>query len=270
MTLLLGRPLLSWFWLVQVLDIALISYLAWLLLRAIWDKPAMRVVVAVVLVWIVSLFLNSIGFYSIGLITEKLASVLIFALIVIFSQEVKDLLARFGRYLSRIGFLDFRYHRSEDEIHTALDAVVETCTYLKKKRYGGLIVLEREENTSELCRDSYEIRDIPVQAGVLESFLTPPGPYHDGATVIRGDRIIAARAILPLTIPGRDTIWLGTRHRAAKGLAEKSDAVVVVVSEETGSIRLAHGAKLTGPYTEESLRARLRDLMTPGKTEDKE
>ncbi len=262
---LLGQPVLSWFWLVQILDIALISYLVWLLLRAIWDKPAMRVVVAVVLVWGVSLFLNAIGFYSIGLITEKLASIMIFALIVIFSQEVKDLLARFGRYLSRIGFLDFRYHRTEQEVHSSLEAVVETCSYLRKKGYGGLIVIEREENTSELCRDAYEIKDVPVEAMLLESFLTPPGPYHDGAIVLRGDRITAARAILPLTLPGRDTMWLGTRHRAAKGLAEKSDAVVVVVSEETGNIRLAHGGKITGPYPEESLREKLYSLMNMGK-----
>lgn len=266
---LLGQPLFSWFWLVQILDIALISYLAWLLLRSIWDKPAMRVVVAVVLVWGVSLFLNAIGFYSIGLITEKFASIIIFALIVIFSQEVKDLLARFGRYLSRIGFLDFRYHRSEQEIQTALEAVVETCSYLRKKGYGGLLVLEREENTSELCRDAYEIRDVPVQARLLESFLTPPGPYHDGAIVLKGDRVIAARAILPLTLPGKDTMWLGTRHRAAKGLAERADAVVVVISEETGSIRIAFDGKLTGPYQEETLREKLYSLMNLQKREIK-
>lgn len=259
---LLGQPLFSWFWLVQILDIFLISYLAWLLLRAIWDKPAMRVVVAVVLVWVVSLFLDAIGFFSIGLITEKLASIVIFTLIVIFSQEVKDLLARFGRYLGRIGFLDFRYHRTETEIQSALEAVVETCSYLKNKGYGGLIVIEREENTSELCRDAFDIKDIPVEAKLLEAFLTPPGPYHDGAIVIKGERIAAARAILPLALPGRDTVLLGTRHRAAKGLAERSDAVVVVVSEETGYIRLAHSGKLTGPYSLDKLKEKLYTLMS--------
>ena len=265
---LLGQPFFSWFWLVQVLDIALIPYLVWLLLRAIWDKPAMRVIVAVVLVWGISLILNAIGFYSIGLITNKLASVAIFALIVIFSQEVKDLLARFGRYLSRIGFLDFRYHRSEKEMLTAVEAIVETCGYLRRKGYGGLIVLEREENTSENCRDAYELEGLPVTARLLESFLTPPGPYHDGATVLRGNKVMATRAILPLTLPGTDTKSMGTRHRAAKGLAEKTDAVVIVVSEETGSIRVAFDGKLTGSYTEDSLREKLEMLMSQHKKKD--
>ncbi|PIE53626.1 hypothetical protein CSA37_00225 [Candidatus Fermentibacteria bacterium] len=259
---LLGHPFLSWFWLVQILDIALVSTLAWLLLRAIWDKPAMRVVVAVVLMWGASQILNTIGFYSIGMITRKFASVAIFALIVIFSQEVKDLLARFGRYLSRIGFLDFRYHRSEKEMLSAVEAVVETCRYLREKGYGGLIVLEREENTSENCRDAFDLDELPVSARLLESFLTPPGPYHDGAIVLKGDKILAARAILPLTLPGSDTMLLGTRHRAAKGLAEKTDAVVVVVSEETGSIRVAFDGKLTGSYSEDSLRTKLEILMS--------
>lgn len=265
---LLGSPVFSWFWVVQVLDILLISYLVWLLLRAIWDKPAMRVVIAVVLVWLFTSILNSIGFYSIGLITEKLASVMIFALIVIFSQEVKDLLARFGRYLSRVKFLDSRYHRSGEEIKTTVEAVVETSSYLRKKGYGALIVLEREENTSESCRDAYILNDIPVSARVLESFLTPPGPYHDGAIVLKGDRIAAARAILPLTLPGKDTMWLGTRHRAAKGLAERTDAVVVVVSEETGNTRIAFDGKLTGPYTDDQLRTKLQFLMSREKRED--
>ena len=130
---LLGHPLLSSFWLIQILDIALITYLVWLLLRAIWGQPIMRVIVAVVLVWGVSVVLNAIGFYSIGLLTGKLASVSIFALIVIFSQEVKDMLARFGRYLSRIDFLDFRHHYDNKDMIKSVEAVLETCNYLKER-----------------------------------------------------------------------------------------------------------------------------------------
>lgn len=258
---LLGHPLLSSFWLIQILDIALITYLVWLLLRAIWGQPIMRVIVAVVLVWGVSVVLNAIGFYSIGLITGKLASISIFALIVIFSQEVKDMLARFGRYLSRIGFLDFRHHYDNKDMIKSVEAVLETCNYLKERGYGGLMVLVREETINDYCKDAFDLNDLPVTSGFLESFLTPPGPYHDGAIVIKGDRILMARAILPLTFPGKDTIALGTRHRAAKGLAERTDAVVVVVSEETGRLRIAFDGKLTGPYSIQTLKEQLYRLM---------
>ena len=258
---LLGHPLFSSFWLIQILDIALITYLVWLLLRAIWGQPVMRVIIAVVLVWGASVLLNTIGFYSIGLITGKLASISIFALIVIFSQEVKDILARFGRFLSRIGFLDFRHQHEDKDSIKSVEAVLETCNYLKERGYGGLIVFIREENISEYCKDAFDLNDLPVTSGFLESFLTPPGPYHDGALVIKGDRIVMARAILPLTYPGADTISLGTRHRAAKGLAERTDAVVVVVSEETGRLRIAFDGKLTGPYSMESMKEKLYRLM---------
>lgn len=258
---LLGHSLLSSFWLIQVLDIALITSLVWLLLRAIWGQPVMRVIVAVVLVWGASVILNAIGFYSIGLITGKLASISIFALIVIFSQEVKNMLARFGRYLSRIGFLDFRHHYDNKDMIKSVEAVLETCNYLRERGYGGLMVLVREETITEYCKDAFDLNDLPVTSGFLESFLTPPGPYHDGALVIKGNSIVMARAILPLTFPGIDTVALGTRHRAAKGLAERTDAVIVVVSEETGRLRVAFDGKLTGPYSMETLKEQLYRLM---------
>ena len=259
---LLGHSLFSSFWLIQILDIALITYLVWLLLRAIWGQPVMRVIVAIVLVWGASVLLNAIGFYSIGLITGKLASVSIFALIVIFSQEVKNMLARFGRYLSRIGFLDFRNHLENKDLIESVEAVLETCSYLIERGYGGLIVFIREDkDIRTYCTDHFVMDDLPATAGIIKSFLTPPGPYHDGALVISGNKIIMTRAILPLTFPGVDTVSLGTRHRAARGLAERTDAVVVVVSEEAGMIRVAFDGKLTGPYSMETLKEKLYRLM---------
>jgi diadenylate cyclase len=265
---LLGHHLFSWFWLVQILDIALVTYLVWLLLRAIWGQPVMRVIIAVVLVWGISVLLNAIGFYSIGMITGKLASVMIFALIVIFSREVRDILARFGRYLSRIGFLDMKNHQANDNTLKSVEAVLETCNYLRERGYGGLIVLTRTEDISSYCKDVYDLNDLPVTAKFLEAFLTPPGPYHDGAIVIRGERISVARAILPLAFPGPDTMALGTRHRAAKGLAERTDAVVVVVSEETGKLRVAYDGKLTGSISLETLKEQLYRLMRTSRREE--
>ena len=266
---LLGHPLLSSFWLIQILDIALVTYLVWLLLRAIWGQPVVRVIVAVVLVWGASVLLNAIGFYSIGFITGKLASVSIFALIVIFSQEVKNILTRFGRFLTRIEFLNFRHHNENDETLQSVEAVLESCTYLRERGYGGLMVLIRsDKDIRPYCSDHFQLENLPVTAGYIESFLTPPGPYHDGALVIDGDRIVMTRAILPLTLPGADTVALGTRHRAAKGLVERTDAVVVAVSEETGLMRIAYDGKLTGPYSYESLEKQLYHLMrSPGRKE---
>lgn len=258
---LLGHRFFSQFWITQVLDIALVSFLVWLLLRAVWKKPAMRVAIAIAIVWVLSIGLNAIGFHSIGLIAGWLASVITFALIVIFSQEVKDLLGRFGAYLRRIGFLDFKDQQTEKEIKSTIKAVTAAVQYLHLKRFGGLIVLKRVEDIAEFCDVGYEMDDLKVTPELLEALLTPPGPFHDGAVVIDRDRITMARAILPLAIPGRVRRNLGTRHRAAAGLSEKGDAVVVVVSEESGAIRVAYDGKLTGPYTMETLEEKLVTLM---------
>ncbi len=258
---LLGHPLFSSFWLIQVLDVALITYIVWLLLRAIWGQPVMRVIVAIVLVWGVSVLLNFIGFYSIGFITGKLASVSIFALIVIFSQEVKTILTRFGRYLSEIRFFDFKHDHEEQTKISSIEAVLETCNYLREFSYGGLMIFVRNESIDAHCTDPFHFENIPATAGFLESFLTPPGPYHDGAIVIHNNKIIMARAILELAELSVDTVSLGTRHRAAKGIVNKTDALVVIVSEETGRFRLAYDGKLTSSYNMETLRKNLYQLM---------
>ncbi len=266
---LLGHNFLSVFWLIQVLDIALITFLVWLFLRALWNQPAMRVVIAIAIVWGISVLLNLIGFYSIGYITGKIASVTIFALIVIFSHELKVILARFGLYLSRIGFLDFRQHYAKKGVQVSIEAIVETCRYLKERNFGGLIVLIREDKDIRSdCQDAFVLDDLPVTAQFLQAFLTPSGPFHDGAIVIKEDVITMARAILPLSMPSEETRFYGTRHRAAKGLTEKTDAVVVLVSEESGTIRIAFDGKLTGPYSYETLKDKLERLMDMDRRED--
>ena len=138
---------------------------------------------------------------------------------------------------------------------------------MSDKRIGGLIVIERHTKVGDIIRTGVTL-DSLVDAGLLITIFSPNTPLHDGAAVLRENRIIAARCLLPLTHTQKLSPELGTRHRAAIGMSENSDAIVVVVSEETGKISIALEGSLTRNLTVESLRKALNKLLLPD-TEEK-
>ncbi len=167
-------------------------------------------------------------------------------LLIIFQPELRRALAQVGSYRWGVGDL----HRE------AIDGVVQAATVMSRQKCGALIVLERNIPLNMLIHDSVPI-DSHVSAVMLESIFYPNSPLHDGAVIIRNDRIVAARVILPLTRAENVSRRLGTRHRAAVGISEECDAVTVVVSEETGAIALTYRGKL---YRDLKSRA-LADLL---------
>ena len=175
---------------------------------------------------------------------------LLVVLVVLFQPELRRLLAQIGSYTVRQGR---RRREMIGEIVTA------TCDMAHRK-CGALIVIERRIHMQTLADDAVALDD-KVNALLLESIFYPNSPLHDGAVVIRGDRIIAARAILPLTRSKDVSPQLGTRHRAALGISEDSDAVIVVVSEETGTISIALRGMLHRDLEAESLRSMLVKLL---------
>ena len=135
---------------------------------------------------------------------------------------------------------------------------------MSRRKCGALMVIERRIGLQNLVDDSVRL-DIKVNAMVLESIFFPNSPLHDGAVIIRDDRIVAARAILPLTRVENISRRLGTRHRAALGISEDTDAVTIVVSEETGGVSIAQNGHLTEKVTDDQLKEKLIELQNPVK-----
>ncbi len=162
-------------------------------------------------------------------ILDMFGNSLFIAMLIIFQPELRRALAQLGSYMARKGKL-----RRE-----VVSEIVAGVRNMAKRRCGALIVVERRLNLQTFIDDSIPL-DIKINALVLESIFYPNSPLHDGAVIIRNDRIVAARAILPLTRAEHVSRHLGTRHRAALGVSEESDAVTIVVSEETGVISLAY------------------------------
>jgi diadenylate cyclase len=255
----LGHSIFSAFWLAQLVDVLIIAIIIRIIVGSLWKTPAMTMILVFTGVLLMGALLTEMHFFTIGYLVEKLSSVMFIAVVVIFASEIKDILRGMARYLSR----KFGGQASWTGYPT-IEALVETCQLLRDRKLGGLFVLERSESLDGMCSDGVELEKLRVQPDLVASMLTPPGPLHDGAIVIRDDRIVRASVILPLTKRTFFTPRLGTRHRAALGITERSDAVSIVVSEETSIIRVALDGRLGEPLSRDTLRERLVELLTHG------
>ena len=175
---------------------------------------------------------------------------LFIAMLIIFQPELRRALAQLGSYIARQG-------KQRREV---VSEIVAAVTAMSRRKCGALIVVERRFNLQTLIDDSIPL-DIKINALVLESIFFPNSPLHDGAVIIRNNRIVAARAILPLTRAEHVSRHLGTRHRAALGISEESDAVTIVVSEETGFISLAYRGIFHRDTSPEELQELLEQLV---------
>ena len=185
-----------------------------------------------------------------------------FALIVIFQPELRNLLERMGRF--KVGnIIDFAADTTDEEIYRVIDSVAQAAADMSETRTGALIVMERTTKLGEFISTGTTL-DATVSSGLLENIFVPNTPLHDGAVIIRNNRIVTAGCLLPLTANNNLSRDLGTRHRAAIGLSEVTDAVIIVVSEETGKISIAMNGSLTRNLSKESLSKALKKIMSQG------
>jgi len=263
----LGHSIVSFFWLAQLANILLIAVAVRVILKYLWRTPAMPVVLMFVVLLLLADLLGNLGFFTLAFLLQNLTPLLFIAVVVIFHEEIRDLLASMGRYLR-----DHIYSNRADTLNPdTIQSIVETCRFLRKKRLGGLLVIEQEEALQSVYKvRPVEMDRLRIRPALVAALLQPPGVLHDGALVIRNGEIVGARAILPLSkstyLPrmrgdGLSTA-LGTRHRAAIGITEVSDAIAVVVSEETGDFGLAHAGVLEEAVTGERLAQRLGELTS--------
>jgi len=183
----------------------------------------------------------------------------VIALIVLFQPELRLALERLGRGRLWPGGLT---ELKGEEVARLVTEVVRGARQCAQDRVGALIVLEREVGLNDIIRTGKRV-DGAVSTELLRTVFFPGSPLHDGAAVIRGDRLVAAGCVLPLTERDDVGALLGTRHRAALGLSEQTDAAVVIVSEESGALSFTLEGKLFANLTDDALRKRLVDALVP-------
>jgi len=233
----------------DAIEILIVAYLIYRVLVLWTGTRAFQILVGLVLLVAVYAVAQLL---ELGLITAILSQAFtygVFALIVVFQPELRNALAQLGR--SRLWNVFARFEESE-----VVEEIVKATERLARAKIGGIIAVEREVGLGEYA-DKGTRFEADVSSDLLTTIFTPYSPLHDGAVLIRGDKIIAAGAPLPLTqFPVRDKS-LGMRHRAAIGLSEETDAYVVVISEETSQISLAIGGQLFRGMDQDRLRAHL-------------
>ncbi|MDD3154149.1 MAG: diadenylate cyclase CdaA [Victivallaceae bacterium] len=238
----------------SILEVLILTYLIY---KALYYLRGTRgsYVLAGILIMLLTLTILAplLKFEVIAWLLENASTITAFALVVIFQPELRRAFAQLGSYA-------FWQSGRQREV---LSEIAIAAADMSRIKCGAIIVLVRKIQMKAIVDDSVKL-DIRVSAIVLESIFFPNSPMHDGAVVIDEDRIIAARAILPLTrVENAKRSW-GTRHRAAIGITEESDAVALVVSEETGKISVAFGGRLRRDIPVAVLEEYLRGLMTQG------
>ena len=249
----------------DLIDIAIVAFLMYYLLNWLRERRAMQLIKGIILflvIWQLSSLANMSALYS---ILSKLLDFGMISVIVIFQPELRSLLEKIGR--SKVGriidIVNISQKSSYDiELERCVDEIVIATINMSRTKTGALIVLERETKLGEVMKTGTLINS-EISAALLENIFVPNTPLHDGAVIIRDDRIMAAGCFLPLTSNTGLSRELGTRHRAALGISEASDALVIVVSEETGKISLAINGSLTRNLESEPLTKALLKSMRP-------
>lgn len=241
-------PSLRW---MDAIDIAVVAFIVYRIALMIRGTRAVQMVLGLALLGGAYLASQIFGLFTLNWLLNNFLGSLIIILVVIFQADIRRALTRFGTG----PFMGFRANGS-----MAAEEVAQAAGWLSAHRIGGLIVLEREVGLSDYIEAGRPV-DARLTAPLLETIFMPGSPLHDGAVIVKGEQVVAAKCVLPLSASA-DLGSLGTRHRAAIGLTEETDAAVVVVSEEDGTISLANGGVLTRHLEPATLRQRLEALSS--------
>jgi diadenylate cyclase len=249
---LLARPPVRWW---DLLDIAIVAVIIYEFLKLIRGTRAVQM--AVGSLFIIALFYVSqlAPLQTLNWMIRNVLVYVAFAAIVIFQSDIRRALAHLGQ--ARF----FRYFTRPESDDESVEEIVVASTILAQQRTGAIVAVEREIGLRNYIESGIPI-DATLTYDLLVTIFRPGSPLHDGAVVLQEGRIAAAACFLPLTVNPRLSRDLGTRHRAGIGLTEESDAVAIVVSEETGQISIALAGEIERDLSPDDLRARLRGLLT--------
>ncbi|WP_366923156.1 diadenylate cyclase CdaA [Metallumcola ferriviriculae] len=249
-------------YLLMVVDISLVAFVIYKGTMLIRGTRAVQLLKGLAVLVAASFASKRLGLTAINWMLDQTRIAILVALPIVFQPELRRALEQLGRGkffarpLSTLG---------PDDMSRLIGDVIRAVNVLAKNKDGALIVIERETGLNDYIETGIKMDGV-VTVELLTNVFVPTTPLHDGAAIIRGDRVAAAGCFLPLTDSPYLSSQLGTRHRAALGISEISDAVVVIVSEETGTISVAEEGKLTRYLDENTLRETLEDLLIPKST----
>lgn len=246
------------FW--DVVDILIVAVILYKVYEMLQDTRAITLVKGLIVLMIVTLLAGFLELHVISWLLQKTVTLLFVALPIVFQPELRRALERLGqgRFLGLDQYLDV------EEANSLTNEIDKAVFNMADKKIGALLVIEKNVGINEIIDTGIKIEGLITTEFLMNVFI-PNTPLHDGAAVIRGKRLVAAGCYLPLTENRSLSSELGTRHRAAIGLSEQCDAVIIIVSEETGVVSVAENGRIERYMTHDSLRQRIRPLFVKEK-----
>lgn len=239
-----------WNYLASILDIAIITTILYFILSALRATRVWQLIQGLIIffifVFIASYISNILGLVSVNFVLRGILSIggmLPIIIVIIFQPEIRKLMGSLGRR-NLFGETFNLFSEFEENPIKTIDEIVKAVKYLSLNKIGALIVIKKEDNLTEVIQTGIPLNSI-VTSELISTIFYTNSPLHDGAVVIDGNTIVAARCLLPLSENERLEKELGTRHRAGVGITEATDAISIIVSEETGIISLSTQGKLT-------------------------
>jgi len=245
------------------LDILVVAFLIYKLLPLIRTPSTMRIARAVVALVAIAWLTETVHLYTVSFILNQFLAVGLLAFVILFQPELRRMLDHLGNVKLRSFF---GVTKPVQEMDAVISQTVMACEVMSRERVGALIVFAREQRLEEYFKTGTQI-DGQVSEQLLRNIFFPKASLHDGAMIIRDGRVAAAGCVLPLSDSNRLSADLGTRHRAGVGMSEASDAVVVIVSEETGTISVAVGGMLKRHLAPQTLEKLLHNELCPREEE---
>ncbi|SNR66714.1 diadenylate cyclase CdaA [Desulfurobacterium atlanticum] len=237
----------------DIVDILIVAFLIYRVLVYLSKTRAIQILFGIMTIILISVVSKLLNLYTLSFLVNSVLTIGIFAIIVIFQPEIRKLLARLGE--GQLGVFSKNY-----EAQRVVDEVTRAVVTMGKDKIGGLIVFERKVKT-DAYTEAGTVIDAKVSKELLVTIFWPGTPLHDGAVIIKEDRIRKAGVFLPITLNTSLPQTVGTRHRAAIGITEETDCIAVVISEETGKISIAYHGKLIKNIEPQRLKRVLLSLL---------
>lgn len=238
----------------DLIDIFIVSFIIYKVFLLVKGTRAARMLIGVGVLLTLSLISRLLELYTLDWLIQSFWTQIVIVLIILFQPEIRKALAQMGETPL------FHRFSSAEEMKT-IEEIVKASQALSNKKIGALIVFERDVSLAEYIEIGVPL-DAKVTKELLMSIFHPTSPIHDGSVIIKGNKVLAAGCFLPIKLGADLSKTYGTRHRAAIGITEETDAVAVIISEETGAISLAVHGKLESNLDMEKLRQRLTSLFT--------
>lgn len=250
---------------IDILDILIVAYIIYRIMKLLKDTSAERLIKGIIILVGIMLLASMLHLTMISWLLQQALNVGLFAIVVVFQPELRRLLEQIGKgNFSRL----IVPADAPDEVESMITATVSACADMSRTKTGALIVFERRERLGEIISTGTMV-DAAPSAELIKNIFFKNSPLHDGAMIVRAGRVCAAGCVLPLSGNQSLSRDLGTRHRAAVGMSESADSVLVVVSEETGSISVAIGGMLKRHLSPDMLRKLLENELIDSEKQEK-